>query len=43
MAEIVRRMIELDEKEMGTSDPVKLEEIRKEREHLIEVAYSGAY
>ena len=43
MAEIIKKLIKLDEKELETSDPVKLEEIRKEKEYYTELAYSGAY
>ena len=43
MADIIRKLIELDEKELWTSDPAKLEQIRKEREYLTAEAYSGAY
>lgn len=43
MADIIRKLIELDNAEERTNDPAKLAEINAERERLTELAYSGAY
>lgn len=43
MAEIIKKLIDLDKQEEQTSDPNKLRTIRLERVRLVEEAYSGAY
>lgn len=43
MADIIRKLIELDKAEERTNDPQKLQAIANEREYLYEQAYSGVY